>query len=479
MLAVATTNTPETSGANSPAGLLARVGVALDDGSFVTADTTSGFKSSTSAPAGWRESDFDDSGWSGARILGTYGIAPWNSNVVVPAAAENPAAEAPLDFSGASWIWTASDATPPTAPPEPRWFRKAFTIPAGKTISSATLIATADDGFEAYLDGAPLVSSPAVKDAWKTAQRVDDLPLAAGDHVLAFRTRNSPETTGANSPAGLLARLQIEYEDGGTTTLDSDASWRGSATAADGWEQPGFDDAGWGAATTLGSYGATPWRSNVTVPAAPWAEPLLRRGFAVTGAVRSARLYVAAGGYADLSINGQRVNDHVLDPALTAYDQRLSYVTSDVTDLLRAGGNAIGAQLGRGFFGMQQVSVWNWRAAPWNGPARVRALLRIDYADGTSATIPTDDQWKLAPGPTLADSLYAGDTYDARTQKPGFDSPATPTRRLASAGEPLAAPGGQLVAQAHEPIRVVQTLEDQSRSPARAEASTCSTSAAT
>ncbi len=457
VLAVATTNTPEATGANSPAGLLARVRVALDDGTFVTADTTSGFKSSTSAPAGWRETGFDDSGWSSARILGTYGITPWNSNVVVPAAAEQPAADAPLDFGGANWIWFAGDATPPTAPPEPRWFRKRFTIPAGKTISSATLIATADDGAEAYLDGRPLFTTPDVKDAWKTAQRVDDLQLPAGDHVLAFRARNSPETTGANSPAGLLARLEVRYEDGSRTTLDSDASWLGSASAADGWEQPGFDDASWGAVTTLGSYGANPWKSNVTVPAAPWAEPLLRRDFTVTGAVRSARLYVAAGGYADLSINGERVNDHVLDPALTAYDQRLSYVTSDVTDLLRAGDNAIGAQLGRGFFGMQQVSVWNWQTAPWNGPARVRALLRIDYADGTSATIPTDDSWRLAAGPTLADSLYAGDTYDARRERDGFDSPGYDDSAWEAPAQ-LRAPGGQLVAQAHEPIRVVDTL---------------------
>ncbi|MDW5598500.1 family 78 glycoside hydrolase catalytic domain, partial [Conexibacter stalactiti] len=458
VLAVATTNTPETNGSNSPAGLLARVRVALDDGTFVTADTTSGFKTSTTASADWQQTSFDDSGWSDARQLGTYGMDPWKSRVTVPATAENPASAKTLDFTGANWIWSGGDAVPPTAPPQPRWFRKTFTIPAGRTISSAALIATADDGLDLYLDGERLISSPQVRDAWKTAQRADDLTLSPGDHVLAVTTRNSSESDGSNSPAGLLARLRVDYGDGSVTTVESDASWRGASAAQEGWEQPGFDDSGWSPATALGTYGANPWKTNVTIPPAPWAEPLLRRDFTVARAIRSARLYVAAGGYADLSINGERVNDHVLDPALTAYDQRLSYVTSDVTRLLREGANAIGAQLGRGFFGMQQANVWNWHQAPWNGPARVRALLRIDYADGGSETVPTDDSWRLAAGPTLADSLFAGETYDARRERDGFDAPGFDDSGW-EAPSLLRAPGGQLVAQAHEPIRVVETLK--------------------
>src|SRR3546814_10810231 len=42
----------------------------------------------------------------------------------------------------------------------------------------------------------------------------------------------------------------------------------------------------------------------------------------------------------------------VLDPGFTAYDQTVLYVTHEVTELLGQGDNVLGAELGRGFFGM-------------------------------------------------------------------------------------------------------------------------------
>ena len=83
-------------------------------------------------------------------------------------------------------------------------------------------------------------------------------------------------------------------------------------------------------------------------------------GFVVDGTVRRARLYASGLGYADLRLNGQAVTDAVLDPGFTAYDHTVLYVTHDITELLQAGDNVVGAELGRGFFGLTSPNVWRW-----------------------------------------------------------------------------------------------------------------------
>ncbi|MEU4197666.1 family 78 glycoside hydrolase catalytic domain [Kribbella sp. NPDC026611] len=187
------------------------------------------------------------------------------------------------------------------------------------------------------------------------------------------------------------------------------------------------------------------------------SAPLLRRGFSVDGAVRRARLYASGLGYADLRLNGRAVSDAVLDPGFTAYDHTVLYSAHDVTELLQAGDNVVGAELGRGFFGMNSPNVWRWHQAPWTADPRLIARLVIEYDDGRTAEVVTDSSWRITGGPTLSDSLYLGETYDARRALPGWDTPGFDDAGWAAA-EIVAAPAGRLVAQAHEPIRVVETV---------------------
>ncbi|MFF0271374.1 family 78 glycoside hydrolase catalytic domain [Kribbella sp. NPDC004536] len=188
------------------------------------------------------------------------------------------------------------------------------------------------------------------------------------------------------------------------------------------------------------------------------SAPLLRRGFAVDGTVRRARLYASGLGYADLRLNGQAVSDAVLDPGFTAYDRTVLYVTHDVTDLLQAGDNVVGAELGRGFFGLTSVNVWRWHDAPWTADPRLIARLVIEYDDGRVDEVVSDETWRLTGGPTLSDSLYVGETYDARRALPGWDAAGFDDSSWAPASV-VEAPRGTLRAQAHEPIRVIETVD--------------------
>ncbi|MEU2923669.1 family 78 glycoside hydrolase catalytic domain [Streptomyces sp. NPDC007251] len=78
-----------------PAGLLGRVHITTDGG---TTDlvTDGSWRSAQSAPTGWEESAFDDSGWQAAMDLGAYGVSPWHSGVAAP----DLSAASPLNVAG-------------------------------------------------------------------------------------------------------------------------------------------------------------------------------------------------------------------------------------------------------------------------------------------------------------------------------------------------------------------------------------------
>ncbi|MGC4942041.1 family 78 glycoside hydrolase catalytic domain [Kribbella sp. DT2] len=199
------------------------------------------------------------------------------------------------------------------------------------------------------------------------------------------------------------------------------------------------------------------WQDARWIGASTEAAPLLRRAFDLPSPVAKARLYVSGLAYADLRVNGQSVSDAVLDPGFTDYDRTVLYVTHDVTELLHPGENVLGAELGRGFFGLTTENTWRWHEAPWIADPRLLARLVVDHEDGTTTELHSDTTWQVTSGPTTSDSLYAGETYDARLAQPGWDSPLFDASTWSPALE-LDAPKGQVRAQQHEPIRVVEEL---------------------
>jgi alpha-L-rhamnosidase len=187
--------------------------------------------------------------------------------------------------------------------------------------------------------------------------------------------------------------------------------------------------------------------------------PLLRRGFEVGhGPIARARLYVAGAGWPALSLNGEAVGASALASGFTAYDKRVLTRAYDVTGMIHPGRNAMAAELGRGWYGLVEPNEWYFHQAPWHGAPALLAQLEIDYRDGTRQVIATDDAWKAIDGPTLHDSLHAGERYDARRDPPGwrgaaFDDAAWP----AATARP--GPAGALVDANLEPIRPLDRVE--------------------
>ncbi|KAA1420726.1 Bacterial alpha-L-rhamnosidase [Mumia zhuanghuii] len=358
---------------------------------------------------------------------------------------------ASLDMSGASWIWS-SDATTGGAPGEPRAFRRAWDAPEGKTATSAEVLITADDSFRVWLNGELLGETQGAENEWQQSH-LYKAALKPDRNVIAVRTTN-----GAGSPGGLLAKVRTTWSDGTTSVATTDATWKVSKLIPAGFEAPGFDDSAWETAKVLAPYGSGQWGNGVRPPKGKTAPaPLLRKEFSVGKNLDAATLYVAAGGYADVTLNGAPISKDVLSPGFTDYDDRAQYVGTDLTDQLEAGKNALGMELGRGFYGMTGGNVWRWESPPWHDEPVARAVLHLEYADGTTQDVVTDDSWTIHDGPTVFDDLYAGETYDARLEQDGFDTVGFDASTWTPASE-VAGPKGELVNQRQQPIRVTESL---------------------
>jgi len=192
------------------------------------------------------------------------------------------------------------------------------------------------------------------------------------------------------------------------------------------------------------------------------AAPLFRKTFATEQKkVVRARAYVSGLGYYTFWLNGKRRDDFLLHPGFARYDKTAYYTVYDLTDQL-ASDNVLALELGRGWYAMTTPTLWGETfAGDWMAEPALRVLVTIDYADGSRQTVVSDPSFKTAPGPILADSVKAGEIYDARKELPGwnavgFDDKNWSPAVVAAGKMPSAAPG--LTAQLFEPIRVVESV---------------------
>jgi len=144
------------------------------------------------------------------------------------------------------------------------------------------------------------------------------------------------------------------------------------------------------------------------------AMPMLRTTFkAGARPIDGARLYVTARGIYEVFLNGTRVGDDHYNPGLTQYNVTHMYQTYDVTGLVKAGDNAMGAMLGEGWWSglLSFGTIWNH----FGDRQSLLAKLVITYKDGTSETVTTNDRtWKYyGRGPVVYSSLDFGEVYDA------------------------------------------------------------------
>lgn len=182
---------------------------------------------------------------------------------------------------------------------------------------------------------------------------------------------------------------------------------------------------------------------------------ILRKGFD-TGRKRitDAVVYVCGLGHYRLNINGATVGDAEFAPVWSEYDKTVYYNVFDVTDLITAGGNAVSVLLGNGMFNVQRMGRYSKLQTSF-GPPQMLLRLEINYADGTRQVIKSGDDWKYSLSPITFNSIYGGESYDARLEqqgccKAGFDDSGW-RKAVVTEG-----PKGQLTPQTAQPVRIME-----------------------
>ena len=140
-----------------------------------------------------------------------------------------------------------------------------------------------------------------------------------------------------------------------------------------------------------------------------------------TGNVVKARLYAAARGVYDVTINGRRIEDFILAPGAADYRKRIQVQTYDVTEYIKEN-NRIELRLADGWYrgSVAAYGVTN----VFGTQTSILAQLELTLADGSAETICTDENWAWSNnGPIRFADLKDGEVYNA-TMQPDYSGRA-------------------------------------------------------
>ncbi len=184
---------------------------------------------------------------------------------------------------------------------------------------------------------------------------------------------------------------------------------------------------------------------------------MVRREFTVEKTIKSATVYLSGLGFSELYLNGSKVDDRIMDPTHSFYEKRVMYVAHDVSKYLKSGKNAIGLILGNGRFFSPRIRLPV--ETPSFGFPKMLIQMQVQYTDGTSELIISDEKWKITDqGPIRANSEFDGEEYDAGMEQEGWDQAGFDDSKWQPV-QMVSAPGGKLMAQMHEPMRVIERIK--------------------
>ncbi len=201
--------------------------------------------------------------------------------------------------------------------------------------------------------------------------------------------------------------------------------------------------------------------------------PLFRRSFWLdrTERFQRARLEICGLGYFLFYINGKRISDQELMPAMTDYASMLGcettypvweersahrcrYLSFDLLPYLKAGENVLAVRLGNGWYHQTE------RIAEGKfvfGLPKLWFELTLTDADGRQEWIESDRQTLWHPGGLLKNNLFLGEVRDLRKEPEGWQYPDADLSGWKPA-QPVHAPETLLEEQTCPPDRVIRKL---------------------
>jgi alpha-L-rhamnosidase len=211
---------------------------------------------------------------------------------------------------------------------------------------------------------------------------------------------------------------------------------------------------------SMGLLNRTDWKGDwIKHPAAsPEKHIWFRKTLNIDSKASSAFAYIATNGYHELYVNGQKVDNFVLAPALSRIDKRILYVTYDITSLLRKGDNIIALWYGPG-----------WSRNNFFAPLVDQAvLIQLDgkTKNGKSFSLHSDESWKCAESYSSNSGYFqfmdmGGEEVDGRRYSMDWNSVDFDDSGWTNAAktDPLKK-GGDIIlsAQMTDPSRIIETI---------------------
>jgi Alpha-L-rhamnosidase N-terminal domain./Fibronectin type III domain./Bacterial alpha-L-rhamnosidase. len=243
----------------NPAGLIGKLILSYADGSQTNIQMDATWKATKTSTVGWQLPGFNDSSWSNALVMGSYGMSPWGTGVTV----QNPQTGLPI-------------------------FRRQFTVNAG--LQRALIYICGLGQYELSANGAK-VGNALIAPGWTKYDKTclyDTLDLTPyltnGNNAVGVMLGNGmynvPATsrytkfTGSFGPPKVIAQIYLYYTNGTSQVIPSDTQWlttSGPITYSHvyggedydarllpgGWNQAGFDASAWSAAVVTNGPGGT------------------------------------------------------------------------------------------------------------------------------------------------------------------------------------------------------------------------------
>lgn len=378
-------------------------------------------------PSGWSETQFFETGmlhdtdWQGEWIC-------------------NPPQE--CAFSDSSWIWNSNSSC------EKVLFYKSLNLPNEPHVMQAWFDGTADYSFTLYVNSKTVAKS---NPEWGQKYTSPFCWVDFSDALHPGSNLICCEAQKENGNGGFIGKFRMLFSDGSETVIKTDGSWKTADAAANGCKNIKNNLSEMENAAVIGPYGTEPWEK----PMRRGAAPMFRKEFTVNKGIDSARLYICGLGYYDLTVNGRKPDDSLLNPSYTQFSKRVYYVTHDVTTLLARGENCVGIELGRGYYacGKDWIGDGSWLDVP-----KLILQLNIRYADGTSEIIASREDFLVSCGPTFDDSIWYGEKYNANYERKGWNIPGYDISGWIPACK-ATPPAGKLETCMIDPIRIEETLK--------------------
>ena len=250
--------------------------------------------------------------------------------------------------------------------------------------------------------------------------------------------------------------VHIEYA-GKTLASRQQGHWKVRAWFADGKVSAWSNPSTW----TMGLLSASDWQASwIKFPSVATNEAqYFRIDVYLEKSVKHAVARFACLGFADVLINDRKPDETLMiAPRFANPQYRVIYTTLDVTHTLKQGTNCIGAILGNGYNSSPSKG-WNaWQAS--SGAPQLLLELAVEYIDGTSTFIGTDDTWTASLGRIRYNDFWVKEVHDLNAEQDGWDLPGfqdSPARwKPAVLAE---APKGKLQALRNPPVRRFESVK--------------------